>query len=158
MKKTSPKKSKTPKIVEVNAMTPKESCSSCACGSCKSCCCAGWGLMVLRFVVGLVFIFAGWPKILGMPALLGLPGFVGSIVGVIEVLAGIALIVGIMTKWAGYLLAAIMAVAIIGVHLKLGWASVQFPLVLFAAALALAWNGPGVWSLHEKCGCCKDCC
>lgn len=127
----------------------------CICASCPGHC-KGWGLMLLRLVVGAIFILAGWPKILGMPVFFGLHGLIGSAVGVVEVLAGIALVVGIWTRWAGYALATVMAVAIIGVHLQQGWGGIRFPLTLFASAFVLAWNGPGKWSLHEKCGCCKE--
>lgn len=86
--------------------------------------------------------------------LLGLPGWIGSLVGIVEVLAGLALIIGIWVKWAGYLLALIMVVAIVFAK-KFGWPSIQLDLVLLTAALTIAWCGPGRWSMHEKCGCCK---
>jgi putative oxidoreductase len=83
--------------------------------------------------------------------------FLAGLVAGIEVLAGIALIVSIWTRWASYLLTVILLVAIVWAK-KFAWPAIELDLVLVGSLLALAWNGPGKWSLHSSCGCCKDGC
>ncbi len=155
MKKKSSMKKAREVVEESQPSMPMSKDKSCVCASCPTSC-GSWSLLLLRIVVGIAFIFHGWPKIMAMPGLLGLPGWIGSAIGVIEVLAGIAMIVGIFTKWAGYLLAIIMAVALVFIHIKMGWGSSELPLLLLVSSLTVAWCGPGVWSLHSTCKCCEQ--
>lgn len=163
MKKTTPKL----KISKVTESSIKKNTKSCMCGSCKSCCCAGWGLMLLRLAIGVFFIIHGMQKFLALSVI---EGFFSSFgfwpwlaipVAAIEVLGGLALVVGIWTKWASYLLALVITVAFVKVYLlagKAGLVVTELHVLYFTSLLVLAWNGPGVFSLHNKCGCCKDCC
>ena len=121
----------------------------------------GWGLTVLRIVVGMVFLVHGLQKLLVM-GFGGVAGFFGSLgvpapglfavlVTLVEVLGGLALIVGLLTRLAAILLALDMLVAILTVHLPNGFfvnnGGYEFPLVLLASCVALAVAGAGEGAL-----------
>ena len=122
----------------------------------------GFGLLVLRIVVGVTFFAHGWLKFHGM----GMPGTTGFftslgipnaalmawVVVLVEMLGGIVLILGIFTLPAGLLL----TVDMIGVLLTakrgaslIGPKSYELELNLLAAAFALALAGPGMFSLSQ---------
>ena len=117
----------------------------------------GWGISVLRIVVGVVFLMHGWQKF-GM-GFDHVSGFLGSldfpvpmvcavILTLLEFVGGIALVLGLATRWVAALLAVEMLVALGKVHLGHGFfypPGVEYPLTLLAAniALALAGGGPG---------------
>jgi putative oxidoreductase len=121
----------------------------------------GWGIAVLRVVVGIVFLAHGFQKLflmgfggiaemfggLGIPA----PGLFAVIVTLVEFLGGLALIVGLFTRIAAILLAGDMLVAILTVHLPHGFfiTNGELALVLLAANVALAVAGPGEAALDR---------
>jgi putative oxidoreductase len=121
-----------------------------------------WGLTVLRLVVGIVFLAHGWQKLFtmhisGVTGFLGMsgipiPGISAIVLTSVELLAGLALILGIVTRWAALLLAFDMVVAILAVHLKNGFfmpRGYEFALTLLAACIALSLTGPGAASLDD---------
>jgi uncharacterized membrane protein YphA (DoxX/SURF4 family) len=92
---------------------------------------SAWGLLLLRAVVGLVFVVHGGQKLFGF-GLAGTAGFLGSLgiplptiaaAGLIaaELLGGLALLLGAWTRIAALLLAADMLVAMLTVHLRGGF-------------------------------------
>ncbi|HYK50270.1 MAG TPA: DoxX family protein [Terriglobales bacterium] len=119
-----------------------------------------WGITVLRVVLGIVYLAHGWQKLFGM-GFHGVAGFFGGagiplpfvsavIVTLVEFLGGIALIIGLFTRWAAALNGFDMIVAILVVHLKNGFlkpGGFEHPLTLLAACLALVWLGPGAASV-----------
>lgn len=117
------------------------------------------GLLVLRLALGLIFLFHGYPKLFTAPrqtaemfAKLGFANGTSYAIGALEVFGGILLVVGFFTRPIALLLAAEMGVAIWKVHLAKGYLAVheyEFPLIVGAAALALATCGPGGISLDE---------
>jgi putative oxidoreductase len=121
---------------------------------------SAWGLLVLRAVVGVVFVVHGGQKLFAF-GLAGTAGFLGSLgiplptvaaVGLIavELLGGLALLLGAGTRAAAALLAADMLVAMLTVHLRGGFfvpEGVEFVLTLFGACLALVGLGAGPWSV-----------
>jgi len=118
------------------------------------------GLLLLRFALGVIFIFHGYPKLfsstqqmMGFFTHVGLPAYFVFVAGVFEFFGGILLIIGLFTRLAALLLAAEMLVALWKVHgLFTHPAAVdnyQFPLSLCAAAFALATVGAGVISLDH---------
>jgi putative oxidoreductase len=123
----------------------------------------GWGLAILRVVVGLVFLGHGFQKLFligfgGVAGMLGgqgvpAPGLFAVIVTLVEFLGGLALIVGLFTRIAAILLAVDMLVAILTVHLPNGFfvnnGGYELPLVLLAANVALALAGPGEAALDR---------
>lgn len=120
----------------------------------------GWGLTVLRIVVGLVFLAHGGQKlfIYGLGGVAGLFGQLGipvpavsaAVVIAAEFLGGLALVLGVFTRWAALALAVTMAVAILSVHLRAGFFlpnGYEYALSLLGANIALALAGPGAASL-----------
>jgi putative oxidoreductase len=129
-----------------------------------------------RIFVGALFIVHGIPKLFG-PARkpmrdrmkqLGIPGTLFDLVGLLEVLGGIALLLGILTKIAASLLAIEMIGTTIFNITKLykaplprgyvepmfkatkgymfGW---ELDTVLLASCIAIALIGPGVFSIDS---------
>ncbi len=117
-------------------------------------------LAALRIAIGGIFAAHGAQKLFvygldGVSAAFGgmgipMPGLTGPLTGVVELLGGIALAVGLLTRLAGFGLAVIMLGAIGAVHIGAGfWApnGVEFPLALLAGATTLALSGAGRFSL-----------
>ncbi|GAB4217179.1 MAG: DoxX family protein [Roseiflexaceae bacterium] len=120
------------------------------------------GITVLRIIVGIVFAAHGWQKLgngvegtagffgsLGVP----LPAVAAVVVIALELLGGIALILGLGTRYVAPLLAFTMLVAMLLVHLPNGFfaqqGGVEFVLTLFGASVALALTGSGAYALDD---------
>lgn len=123
-----------------------------------------WGLLVLRIAVGVVFAIHGAQK-LWMFGIDGTAGFLGSlgiplpqiaaiVVILVELVGGLALLIGLGTRYVAALLAVNMAVALVTVHLANGFfvdgGGVEFVLVLLAAALFFALNGGGSFAVDRR--------
>jgi putative oxidoreductase len=110
--------------------------------------------------VGLVFVVHGVHKLLGL-GFAGTSGFLASleiplptlraaVLIAVELLGGLALLMGAWTRTVATVLAADMLVAILTVHLRGGFFvpyGVEFVLILFSACLTLVALGPGPWSI-----------
>jgi putative oxidoreductase len=122
-----------------------------------------WGIALLRIVVGIVFVMHGQQKLFemgvggvgGFFASLGVPApqLAAVLVSVLETVGGLALILGVLTRLFGLLLAGDMLVALMLVHRPNGFfagnGGVELVLLLGAAALALALTGPGALALDN---------
>lgn len=121
------------------------------------------GLAVLRAIVGTVFVAHGAQKlfVFGLPGLtagfesMGIPlaAVAAPAVALVELLGGLALIAGLLTRLASVGLAITMLGAIVFAHLSAGFFApdgVEFVLTLFGAAVALALTGPGALSLDAR--------
>jgi putative oxidoreductase len=123
------------------------------------------GLAILRIVVGIIFIAHGAQKFfvfgidgataafaqMGVP----FPAVTAPLTAAVEILAGAALVVGLLTRLAALGLAIEMLGAIIMVRAKDGFFApkgMEFELTLFAAALALAFAGAGGFSIDAFLG------
>ena len=116
-------------------------------------------ILILRMALGLIFLYQGYPKLFSDPrhtaemfAKLGFASGTSYAIGALEVFGGILLVMGFFTRPIALLLAMEMGVAIWKVHLAKGYLAVheyEFPLIVGAAALALATCGPGGISLDE---------
>lgn len=120
---------------------------------------SSWGIALLRVVVGVIFVMHGWQKLsmgfhnvgqflgsLGIP----LPTLAAVVLTIIELLAGIALIVGVVTRYAAALLAIDMLVALITFHVKNGFFvpnGIEFPLLLLSANITSILSGAGALAL-----------
>jgi putative oxidoreductase len=123
------------------------------------------GLLLLRLILGAVFIAHGSQKVLGWYGGPGLQGTVGYMAGMgiptilayvaafTEFLGGIALVIGFLTKPAALGILIVMITAIAKVHLSEGFFSpkgFELPLTLGVIAFTLFLLGPGIYSLDEK--------
>ena len=123
------------------------------------------GLLLLRVVVGLTLAAHGAQKLFGWFGGYGLDGTGGFMetlgfkpgrrhafmAGLVEAGGGLFLALGLLTPFAAAAVVAVMLVAAVTVHLKGGFfvtgGGYEYNLVLAAAALAVAFTGPGVLSL-----------
>ncbi|MBI5787026.1 MAG: DoxX family protein [Candidatus Niyogibacteria bacterium] len=113
--------------------------------------------LLLRVVLGLVFVVHGYPKLFGgFSQTVGFfesvgikPGkFWAFVVGAVEFFGGIALILGFATQLAALLIAINMVVAMAKVKFKMGFVNgYEFDLVLLAMALSLMLTGAGAFAL-----------
>ena len=118
-------------------------------------------LLVLRLVLGIIFMTHGYPKLghlrggaqmQGFFIEHGLPGYFVYVSGVIELFGGGLLLIGLFTRPAALLLAVEMCVAIWKVHSGHGYLAVhdyEFPLALAVSCFALATTGAGFISLDS---------
>jgi putative oxidoreductase len=124
-------------------------------------------LLVLRIVVGGLFVGHGAQKLFGSfggHGLAGTAGFFENIglrpgmlharaAGAAEFFGGALLALGLFTPFAAAALIATMVAAIVTVHYTKGvWVTeggYEYNLVLIAVAFALAGAGPGAWSLDH---------
>jgi uncharacterized membrane protein YphA (DoxX/SURF4 family) len=116
------------------------------------------GLMLLRITTGLVFFTHGWMKVgdlartAGMFAHMGFPAWIGYFIAWLELLGGLALVLGIATRFFGVVFAIEMLVAAFVVGFGHG---ISFELYLALASLSLALAGSGAWSAYPME--CRDC-
>ena len=118
------------------------------------------GMLLLRLAVGVIFIAHGWGKFsdmastIGFFGQLGMPSVFAYLVAAVELLGGLALVVGLYTDLAALLLAIVMVVALVYVKmatLKVGFVGgYEFDLVLLAANLAIMFVGPGKYTALKK--------
>ena len=128
------------------------------------------GLLILRLVVGLSLAAHGAQKLFGWFGGYGLagtgqffeqlgfrPGRVqAALAGTAELVGGLFLAAGFLTPAAAAAIVAVMLVAAVSVHIKKGFFATnggyEYTLVLGGAALALAFTGPGAFSLDQALG------
>lgn len=121
-------------------------------------------LLLLRLVLGAVFIAHGGQKVFGwfgghglegtaqFMATMGVPTALAYLAAFTEFFGGLALVGGLLTRLASLGLFFTMAVAIVKVHLAGGFFAPQgfeYPLALAAMALALVLTGAGRYSLDR---------
>ena len=120
------------------------------------------GLALLRIILGVVFFAHGYLKFfkMGMDGVVGFftslgipaPTLAAWFVTWLEMIGGLALILGVFTPVLGILFAIEMAVVIMtakkggGFFVPKGY---EFELTLLVASLALALTGPGAFSLQK---------
>ena len=120
------------------------------------------GLLLLRVGVGLVFFMHGLSKVqniagvTGFFAHLGLPGFVAVAIAWLEVIGGVAIIIGVATRFFAFLFGVEMLVAIFITGINLGWQAHEMEALLVASSFALVYMGSGRFSLWrmecQHCG------
>ncbi|MEK6942622.1 MAG: DoxX family protein [Nanoarchaeota archaeon] len=124
-----------------------------------------WALALLRVVLGAVFAYHGYVKLfvpgafkgtvaffaaIGLPA----PAYAALLVSAVEFFGGLALVVGILTRWSSVLLAVTMLVALFKVHIKNGFfisnGGYEFTIVLLAGLAVVYAVGAGTLAWGSK--------
>jgi len=129
---------------------------------------AGWGPVLLRVVVGILFVAHGAQKLFGWfggyglegtgqwMASIGLgPGYLMALLaGSAEFFGGLALILGVLVRPAAIGLAITMVVAIFSVHFQNGLFmdknGYEYALALLVVAVSLAISGAGKASVDAQ--------
>ena len=122
--------------------------------------------LVVRLIVGGIFIAAGWMKVTNMGgaegtiagfAGMGIPAFLTYIVAYAEIIGGVFVVLGLWTCISSAVLAVIMIVAVFLMN-KIGQPYL-YPLVTLAALVSLMGSCGGKYSVLgcSKCGSCKTC-
>jgi putative oxidoreductase len=128
------------------------------------------GLLILRLVLGLVFVGHGSQKMFGwfggsgLKATTGWMGkmgfrpawFWGLMAALTEFGGGVLLALGLLSPFGSLGIIAAMLIAIVKVHWSKGFwngkGGIEFPLINLAAALALGLLGAGAYSLDSALG------
>lgn len=123
------------------------------------------GLLMIRLVIGVLFIGHGAQKLFGWFGGYGLKGTGGwfdsigmkpgvtmaLLAGLTELLGGILFTLGLLTPLAGIMIAGTMLMAIIKVHAPNGlWSTAngyEYNLTLLVVAIGMALIGPGRYAL-----------
>jgi putative oxidoreductase len=123
------------------------------------------GLLLIRLVIGVLFIGHGAQKLFGWFGGYGLKGTgnwmdslglkpgmtMALLAGLTELIGGILFTLGLLTPLAGLMIAATMVIAIVKVHGPNGLWSTQngyeYNLSLLAVAIGIALIGPGQYAL-----------
>ena len=117
------------------------------------------GLLLLRLVMGVAFMYHGWSKIQNPLGWMGpeasMPAILQALAAISEFGGGMALIVGLLTRLASLGIAGVMVVALATVHLpkghpfvgQKGGPSFELPAVYLACAILFFLLGPGRLSL-----------
>ena len=131
---------------------------------------AGFGLTVVRILVGIIFVAHGSQKLFGAFGGYGLegtgqymeslgltPGYLMALVsGSAEFFGGLGLVVGLLARPAAVVLAATLVVAIFSVHISHGLFMAnngyEFALALLGGVVAVLIKGAGKFSLDRQIG------
>jgi putative oxidoreductase len=123
------------------------------------------GLLLIRLVIGILFIGHGAQKLFGWFGGYGLKGTGGwfesigmkpgvtmaLMAGLTELIGGSLFALGLLTPLAGIMIAGTMAMAIIKVHAPNGlWSTAngyEYNLTLLTVAIGIALTGPGKFAL-----------
>ncbi|MBM4763590.1 DoxX family protein [Bacillus sp. B15-48] len=123
------------------------------------------GLLLIRIVIGVLFIGHGAQKLFGWFGGYGIKGTGGwfesigvkpgatmaVLAGLTELIGGILFALGFLTPLAGLMIAGTMVMAIVKVHAPNGlWSTAngyEYNLTLLAVAIGIALIGPGQYAL-----------
>jgi putative oxidoreductase len=124
---------------------------------------APWGLAILRIALGITFTLHGYQKwfIYGISGVekgfadagIPIPGISSIVVATVELVGGLLLILGLLTRYAAILLAIVMLVAMTRVHLPAGFflpQGYEYTFNLLAALIAILLAGPGAAALDRR--------
>ncbi|MFW5452529.1 DoxX family protein [Thioalkalivibrio sulfidiphilus] len=116
--------------------------------------------LVGRILLGVMFLLAGLDKIGGFEGTqgymqaMGVPGMLLPLVILLEVGAGLALILGLWTRWAAILLAGFTLLANLIFHLDFSQAMQQIlfmkNLAIIGGLLYVFAHGAGAWSIDAR--------
>ena len=112
---------------------------------------------LFRILIGLLFLQHGLQKLFGLFGSQAFPlASMFGVAGIIELLAGIMLALGILSRWAALVAGVEMIVAYVMVHAPQGLVPLvnkgELALLYLAAFLAVLAFGSGKWSLDQSLG------
>ena len=115
------------------------------------------GLLLIRVAVGAVFLAHGWMKIgnvgmvTGMLTHMGVvaPTFFGPFISWLEVIGGLMLIFGILTRVAGVALGIEMVFAVFLTGIGSGFGPHEMEILLMAGSFGIALMGSGRYALYK---------
>jgi len=113
------------------------------------------GLTILRVVMGIIFLVAGYGKVMhGGFAINGfrnlgiaLPEVAGPVVSIVELGGGVLLILGLFTRLLGVVYAIEFIVATLVIMNLKGLLGARLEVMILVGAIVLATNGSGALSL-----------
>lgn len=129
-----------------------------------------WGALLMRLVLGAAMICHGYSKVIPAGgfhggnmfsalerhshyvASLGLPYWLGIVSALTEFVGGILLVLGLLTRFAAFLVAVNMLVAIVMVNRHHGYAGSEYSLALLAIAVMLFFYGAGACAMDRRFG------
>jgi putative oxidoreductase len=119
-------------------------------------------LLILRVIIGIVFIAHGWQKVftMGMHAIgggfaqMGVPmaQVMGPFISLLELIGGVLMVMGLGTRIVALLLVCDMIGAMALVHFKNGFflpTGYEFALTVAVVCIAIALAGAGRWSVDD---------
>ncbi|MEK3779840.1 DoxX family protein [Paenibacillus sp. FSL R5-0810] len=118
---------------------------------------ASAGTLIIRVVLGIIFLAHGLDKfgsgisnIEGFFESLGIPAFMASVVAIIEIVGGTALILGFATRIASVVLGIVLIVAIVQAKLGMGFLNgYELDVALLSMAAHLALSGSSLLSVDS---------
>jgi putative oxidoreductase len=119
------------------------------------------GALLMRLVLGISMVIHGYPKVIPHGALshhahfvasLGLPYWLGYVSAFTEFAGGILLIIGLLTRFAAFMVSINMLVALVTVNRHHGYSGSEYPLTLLVIAIMLVLYGAGSLALDRKFG------
>jgi putative oxidoreductase len=128
-----------------------------------------WGALFLRLVLGIAMVYHGYGKVIPatllhgnalaalqrhshMVASLGGPYWFGYVSALTEFIGGTLLILGLLTRFAAFMVACNMLGAILLVTRHHGYSGSEYPLALLVIALMLLFYGAGTLALDRRMG------
>lgn len=118
-----------------------------------------WGVTAVRVSMALILTIAGWGKVMGglgnvVNAFgrmgIPMPGISGPFIAFLELLGGLALLVGLFSRWLGLIFALEFVVATFYVKFAgQGWSAGRLDLMLLAGGILLFLAGPGRAAVDE---------
>ncbi len=129
-----------------------------------------WGALFLRLVLGFAMVYSGYNKVIPAGGFhggntfsaldhyghyivsLGLPYWLGYVSAFTEFIGGILILLGLMTRFAAFMIAGNMLIALLWVNRHHGYSGSEYSLALLVIALMLLFTGAGAVALDRKIG------
>jgi putative oxidoreductase len=119
------------------------------------------GHTLLRVTIGLMFVFAGFKKVMGIDGVVGMLTGIGFpaatlfawILALSELIFGVLIFIGFKTRYTTWPLAFVLLVAWMTVIIPnqgIGSTSSFFHLIAIAGLITIALTGPGKWALTKR--------
>jgi putative oxidoreductase len=121
---------------------------------------AGWGIALIRVVIGLMLVYSGYLKFIAMEGTVGFfgmvqipsPGIVAPIIGAGEVLGGILLVLGLGIRYVPWWFIAMFLVTTLYVKLPreapiFGYDAARIDIMLLIGNVMLLLEGAGAFAL-----------